>query len=66
MNLFCMILGHTWVHEAQNPDLRWNTSKGLTELEATELGDPYRFILRCQRCGERDESPSPERIRKGL
>ncbi|HJO26160.1 MAG: hypothetical protein CMK00_00755 [Planctomycetes bacterium] len=66
MNLFCRLLGHTWVHQARNPELSWNTTKGQAELAQTELGPGYSFSLRCQRCGRRDESPTRERIAKGV
>lgn len=66
MNLFCRILGHTWVHQARNPLLSWNTTKGQAELAQTELGSGYSFSLRCQRCGLEDHTPSPQRIAKGV
>ena len=64
MNLFCKLLGHTWVHRSDNPRISWNTAKSLSELDmTTEEPDP-RFWLQCQRCGERNDDPTPEEIKR--
>jgi len=52
MNVFCAILGHTWVPAAENPKTAWNTDgTGLT-LKATPSATP-RFFEECARCKER-------------
>lgn len=51
MNFFCRLFGHTWVHKADDPKIRWSTAKNLSELEMTPAGEP-RFYLECARCKE--------------
>lgn len=60
MNVFCLLYGHTWVHEAEEARVRWNNNKDLNQLlrNKTEGGDEGelqepRFFRRCVRCGER-------------
>jgi hypothetical protein len=52
MNIFCTLYGHTWIHEAQDPKISWNTDKKQVNLTATVEGEP-RFNRLCVRCGER-------------
>ena len=60
---FCRVLGHTWVHKTDNPKVSWNTGKSLAELHITATGEP-KFWLQCQRCGEKNENPTREEIKK--
>lgn len=62
MNFFCRLFGHTWTHRTENPPISWNTTKDQVELKITAKGEP-RFWLECQRCGDKNESPSREDIR---
>ena len=62
MNFFCKLFGHTWVHQTENVKVSWNTNKQMNELTITTQAEP-RFWLQCQRCGQRNESPSREEIR---
>ncbi|MFT4542221.1 MAG: uncharacterized metal-binding protein YceD (DUF177 family) [Planctomycetota bacterium] len=62
MNFFCKLFGHTWVHQTENVKVSWNTNKKMNELDITTEVEP-RFWLQCQRCAERNESPSREEIR---
>ena len=63
-----------YLRKAQEVDLLYQSppgpapppTKGQAELAQTELGPGYSFSLRCQRCGRRDESPTRERIAKGV
>ena len=64
-NLFCRLFGHTWVHRTDNPKISWNTAKNLSELEQTASGEP-RFWLECQRCGQRNEAPTREDLRRAM
>lgn len=52
MNLFCRLLGHTWVHQSENPKVRWTTAKNMSELDMTAEGEPS-FWIECARCKER-------------
>jgi len=52
MNLFCRLLGHTWVHKAENPKTSWNVDGTGMVLKPTPAGAP-RFYEECVRCGER-------------
>jgi hypothetical protein len=54
MNVFCLLLGHTWVPHTEAPDPRWNTTKDMVVLVATGEGD-VRHFDRCQRCGAQRE-----------
>lgn len=57
MNLFCRLLGHTWIHRVDEPKIRWTTAKSLNELEPTVEGEPV-FYRSCVRCGTRTEWPA--------
>ena len=50
MNLFCRLLGHTWVDELRAPDPRWNTTKAGVVLVPTFDGEPPRHVRVCRRC----------------
>ena len=63
MNFFCKLLGHTWVHRTQDPKVSWNTGKSLSELHQTVDGE-FKLFLECQRCGERNDSPTKDEIRR--
>lgn len=63
MNFFCRIFGCTWVHRTQDPKISWNTGKSLSELHQTVEGE-YKFWLECQRCGDRNEAPSPAEVKR--
>lgn len=56
MNIFCKLLGHTWVHKADDPKIAWNTTKNMDELAITAAGVP-RFYEQCARCGEERDLP---------
>lgn len=62
MNLFCRLLGHTWVHKTEDPKVSWNTGKDLLQLHQTTEGE-IRFYLECHRCGEQKENPTREEIK---
>lgn len=59
MNLWCRILGHTWVAFTYAPEQRWFTTKaGQTLVQDDVQEGPVRHVDRCQRCGEeRDAGP---------
>lgn len=58
MNLFCRLLGHTWIHRVDEPKIRWTTNpKSLNELDATVEGEPDFYQL-CVRCAARKEWPA--------
>ncbi len=63
MNLFCRLLGHTWVHRSENPKVRWTTAKNQSELDMTASGEP-RFWLECARCKETRPYPMNEGERR--
>ena len=42
MNIFCRLLGHTWVHRSDDPKIAWNTTKDMQELARNK----YRGRLR--------------------
>lgn len=65
MNIFCRLLGHTWLHKTEDPKMSWNTSKNLSELDLTVEGEP-RFWLQCERCGERNENPTREDLKRAM
>ena len=66
MNVFCRLFGHTWVHKTDNPKISWNTNeKTLAELELTASAEP-RFWLECQRCGETNENPTREELKRAI
>jgi len=50
VKLFCKLLGHTWVHQATNPKIRWTTAENLSEL-TMHVEEEVRFFERCVRCG---------------
>lgn len=56
MNLFCKLLGHTWVHKTDDPKIAWNTTKDMAELAMTADGEP-RFYQQCARCHEERDLP---------
>ena len=59
MNLFCAILGHTWVPAVSSPDPHWHTTKkGEILVQEADEGD-VRYFDRCQRCGEVRDVPRP-------
>ena len=60
MKLFCRLLGHTWVHKADDPKIRWSTAKNLSELDMHPAGEP-RFYLECARCKEQREDGDERR-----
>ncbi|MEW6071771.1 MAG: hypothetical protein AB1726_04125 [Planctomycetota bacterium] len=53
MNLFCRILGHTWVQETEAPEPRWNTTKDGHILAPTYGEKDVRHFDVCRRCGFR-------------
>jgi len=58
MNLFCRLLGHTWIPKTEAPSTRWNTTKDGHTLEASPQESEVRHFQECRRCGERkDEAP---------
>ena len=57
MNLFCRILGHTWVPRSDNPKIRWTTAENMSELQMTAL-EKVRLWEACARCGARREIPT--------
>jgi hypothetical protein len=54
MNLFCRLLGHTWIPVAENPKTNWNTDKDGLTLVGTPAGE-VRFFDECARCRQRRE-----------
>jgi hypothetical protein len=63
MNLFCRLLGHTWVMKADNPKIRWTTDpKTLARLDLEADREPG-FYWECARCRER--KPVEERAGGG-
>ena len=54
MNVFCTILGHTWVPFADNPKTAWNVDDTGQKLVARSDAPP-RFFEECARCRERRE-----------
>jgi hypothetical protein len=65
MNIFCRLLGHTWLHKTEDPKISWNTAKSLSELHLTADGEP-RFWLQCERCGDRNENPTREDLKRAM
>jgi len=60
MNLFCRLFGHTWVHQADNPKIRWTPAENMSEMVMLSEG-PVRFWEECARCKERRElEPVPD------
>ncbi len=64
MNFFCKLFGHTWWHQTENPKVSWNTTKNLSELAITTDQPEPRFWLECRRCGDRNENPTREDIKR--
>lgn len=62
MNLFCRLLGHTWVPASETPKTSWNVDKTGLLLVPTSAGEPSFYEL-CARCKERREVPSTLRGR---
>ncbi len=56
MNIFCRLLGHTWVSKFDSPKTRWNTGETGAELIATPSGTP-RLYEECARCRDQRETP---------
>lgn len=56
MNIFCLLLGHTWIPETQSPEICWTATKGGHVLEQTAGDEPVRHYDVCRRCGERREA----------
>ena len=54
MNLFCRLLGHTWIRTSENPKTSWNVDKSGMLLEATPASE-VRFWEECVRCRTRRE-----------
>ena len=63
MNIFCRLFGHTWTHRTENQKVSWNAGKDQAQLHITSDAEP-RFWLECQRCGERNESPTRDQVRR--
>jgi hypothetical protein len=58
MNLFCRLFGHTWVHQTDNPKIRWTAAENMSEMHMQSEGE-VRFWEQCARCKERrDGTPS--------
>jgi len=57
MNLFCRILGHTWVPRSDNPKIRWTAAENMSEMQMKMEGE-VRLWEACARCGERREIPA--------
>ncbi|MFT7670746.1 MAG: hypothetical protein ACI8X5_003457 [Planctomycetota bacterium] len=51
MNIFCKLLGHTWIHEAEEQTVQWGNDKNLMELFPKAEAEP-QFFRRCVRCKE--------------
>ena len=63
MNLYCKIIGHTFVYRTENPKVAWNAGKDMVELHITSETEP-RAWLQCQRCGKRIEDPTPDQVKR--
>ncbi len=61
MNVFCFLLGHTWVNGAENPKTAWNVDETGQLLVARPASEP-RFFEQCARCKERRDVEPPETI----
>ena len=59
MNLFCRLLGHTWIDRFENPKIRWTAAKNMSEMEMQSDGDPETW-RECVRCKARSEAPTAE------
>lgn len=65
MNLFCRLLGHTWVPTSETPKTSWNVDKSGLLLVPTPAGEP-RFYEQCARCKARREvAPAKRTQRQG-
>ena len=52
MNIFCTLLGHTWMPVTLTPVQRWHTTKAGHTLHQAGVGEgEIRHIDRCVRCG---------------
>lgn len=59
MNIFCTLLGHTWVTSAENPKTAWNTDSDGLLLHARPSAAPT-FFEECVRCRtRRPVTPKP-------
>ena len=56
MNLFCRLLGHTWVPRSDNPKIRWTAAENMSEMQMKAEGE-VRLWEACARCGETRELP---------
>lgn len=56
MNLFCRLLGHTWVPRSDNPKIRWTAAENMSEMQMKAEGE-VRLWEACARCGEKRELP---------
>ena len=54
MNLFCRLLGHTWIQVTDIPKISWNSKEDGLVLHATSDADT-RFFDECVRCREKRE-----------
>ncbi|HEV8114052.1 MAG TPA: hypothetical protein VGR31_14870 [Planctomycetota bacterium] len=62
MNLFCRLFGHTWVHQSENPKIRWTAAENMSEMQMQGPGE-VRFWEECARCKERREvQPTARRV----
>jgi len=62
MNLFCRLLGHTWVPRSDNPKIRWTAAENMSEMQMQGPGE-VRFWEECARCKERREvQPTARRV----
>jgi hypothetical protein len=63
MNVFCTLLGHTWITVADTPKTAWNNDDAGQLLYAKPSGDP-RFFEECVRCRRRRPVTPPQVGRK--
>lgn len=52
MNVFCTLLGHTWITVTDTPKTAWNNDNDGQILHAKPSGDPS-FFEECVRCRQR-------------
>ena len=52
MNVFCTLLGHTWITVADNPKTAWNNDDAGQILHAKPSAAPS-FFEECVRCRQR-------------
>ena len=63
MNLFCRLLGHTWVPQSDNPKIRWTAAENMSEMQMQTEGT-VRLWEQCARCKERREIEPHKPARK--